>query len=53
VRVKPSRADAYILFFKDGRANALDYPTAELLDLDFCGSSAYGKGDQLIRLPIA
>ncbi len=49
LRVKPSRGDAYILFFRNNLASDLTYPEAELLDFDFSGSSLTNRGE-LIRL---
>jgi hypothetical protein len=48
LRVKPSRGAAYVLLFKDEKVSKLAYDQAELLDLDFMGSSPSHRGD-LIR----
>lgn len=49
VRVKPSRGDAYILIFKDGKVNKLTYEQAELLDMQLYGSEPRDRGE-LIRI---
>lgn len=49
LRVKPSRGDAYILWFRDGKVSELDYDQAELADLDLMESSPRNRGE-FVRL---
>lgn len=49
LRVKPSRGDAYILLFKEGKVSRINYAQAELLDIDFLGSNSNSRGD-LVKL---
>lgn len=47
LRVKPSRGDAYILLFKNGKVSEISYEQADLLDLDLQGSTPTTKGDMI------
>lgn len=44
VRVKPSRGDAYILWFQTTGVKKLQYPEAEALDLDFGNTAPTDRG---------
>lgn len=44
VRVKPSRGDAYLLWFQTTGVKKLQYPEAEALDLDFGDTAQTSKG---------
>lgn len=45
IRVKPSRGDAYLILFKEGKVNKLSYDQADALDLDYGSSSYSSRGD--------
>lgn len=49
LRVKPSRGDAYIIWFREGKVSELDYDQAELADLDLMESSPRNRG-KFVRL---
>lgn len=44
VRVKPSRGDAYLLWFQTTGVKKMTYPEAEALDLDFGDTLSTAKG---------
>jgi hypothetical protein len=49
VRVKPCRANAYILYFSADKASQLSYEEAEALDIfNLHGSSSTDKGDLIV-----
>jgi len=47
LRVKPSRGDAYILLFKDGKVTRVTYEEADLLELDLHGSTSTQRGEMV------
>ena len=49
LRVKPSRGDAYLLLFKEGKVSRVTYEEAELLELDLHGSTSTSRGE-MVRL---
>jgi hypothetical protein len=46
-RGKPSRAEAYLLFFKEGKVSQVTYEEADLLELDLHGSTSTQRGEMV------
>ena|GEM_PF-747702 len=49
LRVKPSRGDAHLLLFKEGKVTKVTYEEADLLELDLHGSTSTSRGE-MVRL---
>ena len=45
LRVKPSRGDAYLLLFKEGKVTRFTYEEADLLEVDLHGSTSTSRGE--------
>ena len=50
VRVKPSRGDAYLIYFSQGKATKLTFDQADSLELDYGDSSSSSRGKYFTRL---
>jgi hypothetical protein len=49
LRVKPSRGDAYLLLFREGKVTRFTYEEADLLEVDLYGSTSTSRGE-MVRL---
>jgi len=49
LRVKPSRGDAHLLLFKEGKVTKITYEEADLLEVDLYGSTSTSRGE-MVRL---
>ena len=47
LRVKPSRGDAYLLLFKEGKVSRVTYEEAELLEVDLHRSTSTSRGEMV------
>lgn len=47
LRVKPSRGDAYLLLFKEGKVTRFTYEEADLLEVDLHGSTSTSRGEMV------
>ena len=50
IRVKPSRGDAYLLLFSNGKVNQLAFSEADALEIEYGDSSSSSRGNFFTRL---